>query len=197
MDRSKLQILLNDRLLNKTEHICGETRDKIMKDMHDFHNKHGIYEDVIVAMEEMAELIQVLSKVKRGKMGKDDIGVMEEIADVRLCMYEIAMFVFDLPMETLNDRTSLLISKDFGPSGYTYDAAVVAMSRMSNLSHKLGHIISGKKRFSNKSLLKGISKVNASMLALIAEYDIDLEKIRHIEDIKMERTKERLKNGTN
>lgn len=194
MNRDKLQILLNDRLLNKAEHISDDDKNKTMQKMHDFHMAHEAHEDVIVAIEEMAELTQILSKLKRGKIDKTDIGLAEEIADVRLCMYEISKFVFGLSMEALNVYTSMQVVKD---ADNKYDSTVIAMSRMGKLSHELALIVSGKKGLSDNNLMKSISKVNASMLRLLAVYDIDLEIIRHIEDIKMERTKERLKNGTN
>ena len=102
MNHDKLQILLNDKILNKAEHITDEEKHKRMCKMHAYHKAHEKYEDVMIAIEEMAELIQVLSKIKRGKMKSSDISIMEEIADVRLCMDEIANYVFDTSTESLD-----------------------------------------------------------------------------------------------
>lgn len=41
-----------------------------------------------IAMEECAELIQAISKAKRGKLDRDNL--TEEIADVRICMNWLA-----------------------------------------------------------------------------------------------------------
>lgn len=195
MNKDGLQILLNDKLLKKASHMGLEERDTLMKQMCEYHNKHSLNEDVMVAIEEMSELTQVLSKIKREKIDKKDIWLSEEIADVRLCMYEVAKFVFDLPMDVLQENTAERVKKDMQKG--TNDVAVTAMGRMGKLSHKFSLIINREKHFSNKSLIKSISKVNASMLELINEYDIDFEVVKYIEDIKMDRTRERLKNGTN
>lgn len=189
MDRSKLQILLNDKVLNKTPHIEDEEKDKTMRK---FHKKHENYEDVIIAIEEMAELTQVLSKIKRGKTDATNISIIEEIADVRLCMYQIAHYVFDMSADSMNIVRSVCIEKDENDKR---DATIIAMKRMSRLSNRLSKIID-KKDYSKSKLMHSIAKVEASMLWLIDYYELDYEKVRYVEDIKMERTKERLKNGT-
>lgn len=49
-----------------------------------------------IAMEECAELIQAISKAKRGKLNRDNL--VEEIADVRLCINWL-LSIFDIKLE--------------------------------------------------------------------------------------------------
>lgn len=193
MERDKLQILLNDKLLSKTSHIDDEDKCRVMLKMHRYHKTHEKHEDVMIAIEEMAELTQVLSKVKRGKLEEKDIAVMEEIADVRVCLHEIAYYVFDLSPVALDIVHSIYVEKDKNNQG---DAAITAMKRMSKLSNTLSKIIINNGAHSKDKLIKKIVKVEVSMLHLIDVYGLDYEWIKYIEDIKMERTKERLKNKT-
>ncbi|WP_297134071.1 MazG nucleotide pyrophosphohydrolase domain-containing protein [Terrisporobacter sp.] len=52
-----------------------------------------------IAMEECSELIQAISKGKRGKLDKDNLA--EEIADVRICMSWL-MNIFNIEFEEVN-----------------------------------------------------------------------------------------------
>ena len=47
-------------------------------------NHYGVNLQTTVCMEECAELIQAISKAKRGKLDKENM--MEEIADVLICI---------------------------------------------------------------------------------------------------------------
>ena len=54
--------------------------------------EHGIVEETVIAMEECAELIQAISKVKRyGFVGEYRDNLIEEIADVSIVIHEIMM----------------------------------------------------------------------------------------------------------
>ena len=52
-----------------------------------------------IAMEECSELIQAISKCKRGKLDKANLA--EEIADVRICMSWL-MNIFNIEFEEVN-----------------------------------------------------------------------------------------------
>lgn len=52
-----------------------------------------------IAMEECSELIQAISKGKRGKLDKDNLA--EEIADVRICVSWL-MNIFNIGFEEVN-----------------------------------------------------------------------------------------------
>lgn len=51
-------------------------------------------------MEECAELIQAISKTKRGKLDKENM--MEEIADVLICI-EMLKQIYDIPDHFIED----------------------------------------------------------------------------------------------
>ena len=54
--------------------------------------EHGIVEETVIAMEECAELIQAISKVKRyGFVGEYRDNLIEEIADVDIVITELLM----------------------------------------------------------------------------------------------------------
>lgn len=89
MDRKILEEKLNEKLETKQPHYTKQDFVKHNEDFIIFHNNHREYEDIMVCIEEMAELTQNLSKVYRGKLEMDDIAVLEEIADVKLCLEEI------------------------------------------------------------------------------------------------------------
>ena len=57
---------------------------------------HGVVLETVVAMEELAELIQAISKVKRyGFVGEYKDNLIEEIADVDIVITEL-MMMFDI-----------------------------------------------------------------------------------------------------
>ncbi|MCI7767869.1 MAG: hypothetical protein MSJ26_07840 [Oscillospiraceae bacterium] len=61
--------------------------------------EHGVVEETVIAMEECAELIQAISKVKRyGFVGEYKDNLIEEIADVDIVITELLM-VFNVTEE--------------------------------------------------------------------------------------------------
>ena len=60
---------------------------------------HGVSEETVIAMEELAELIQAISKVKRyGFVGEYKDNLIEEIADVDIVITELLM-MFDISQD--------------------------------------------------------------------------------------------------
>ena len=58
--------------------------------------EHGVAFETVIAMEECAELIQAISKVKRyGFVGEYRDNLIEEIADVNIVVLEL-MMIFDI-----------------------------------------------------------------------------------------------------
>ena len=58
--------------------------------------ENGVALETVVAMEELAELIQAISKVKRyGFVGEYKDNLIEEIADVNIVVLEL-MMIFDI-----------------------------------------------------------------------------------------------------
>ena len=57
---------------------------------------HGVSEETVIAMEECAELIQAISKVRRyGFGGQYKDNLIEELADVNIVIIEL-MMMFDI-----------------------------------------------------------------------------------------------------
>ena len=62
--------------------------------------EHGVVLETVIAMEELAELIQAISKVKRyGFVGEYRDNLIEEIADVDIVITELLMMFDILPCE--------------------------------------------------------------------------------------------------
>ena len=58
--------------------------------------ENGVVEETVIAMEECAELMQAISKVKRyGFVGEYKDNLIEEIADVNIVVLEL-MMIFDI-----------------------------------------------------------------------------------------------------
>ena len=77
--------------------------------------EHGVVLETVIAMEECAELIQAISKVKRyGFVGEYRDNLIEEIADVSIVIREIMMIfghsvgdineVIDSKIQRINSR---------------------------------------------------------------------------------------------
>ena len=65
--------------------------------------EHGVVLETVIAMEECAELIQAISKVKRyGFVGEYRDNLIEEIADVSIVIREI-MMIFGLSVGDINE----------------------------------------------------------------------------------------------
>lgn len=65
--------------------------------------QHGVVEETVIAMEECAELIQAISKVKRyGFSGEYKDNLIEEIADVSIVIREL-MMIFGLSNGDINE----------------------------------------------------------------------------------------------
>lgn len=211
MDREKLESLVKKREHDKVKHISRSEADKLMKKMHDYHDNHFKGGDVMIAIEEMAELTQVLSKLIRGKITKDDIGLLEEIVDVKCGLYEIGRNVFHLGFmnylldDDYNEEDMKLLGKKLGDMfGDDYsDLIFMAMKRMSKLQNKLSetlyHHTTGNASFDlnfRVKFYKLIMEVDKDISDIIFYFDLDKEKMKYIVDVKMERTRERVKNGT-
>lgn len=110
--------------MNKTEFMYALKRDKKLMDRERYkriikesidslqdqnpQNPRGHY-DLIICIEEMAELQQALSKKLRGN--SDTVNILEEVADVLLCIgyiQEIMGFSDDLIVSAMNVKIDRL-----------------------------------------------------------------------------------------
>ena len=94
MDQIKFKKEYENRILNSTTHI---TEDQLIEDISDFieYNKSNKEDNILmIAVEEMAELQQELSKIMRGKKeaNRDNYSLLEELADVQICIDTIKQY---------------------------------------------------------------------------------------------------------
>ncbi|MBS7389810.1 MAG: hypothetical protein KIG33_05685 [Oscillospiraceae bacterium] len=81
----------------------GEKMEKYAAILEENIKEHGIVEETVIAMEECAELIQAISKVKRyGFVGEYKDNLIEEIADVSIVIREI-MMIFGISVGDINE----------------------------------------------------------------------------------------------
>lgn len=94
MDKIKFKKEYENKILNNTPHI---TEDQLIEDISEFieYNKSNKEDNIlIIAIEEMAELQQELSKIIRGKkeVNRDNYSLLEELADVQICINTIKQY---------------------------------------------------------------------------------------------------------
>lgn len=94
MDQIKFKKEYENKILNNTPHI---TEDQLIEDISEFieYNKSNKEDNIlIIAIEEMAELQQELSKIIRGKKeaNRDNYSLLEELADVQICIDTIKQY---------------------------------------------------------------------------------------------------------
>lgn len=99
MDRQKLEIELNKRLELKEAHFSDDTVKLIHKAYAEHYKEKNVDELYSIIMEELAEFIgeltklqQMMSKLLRGKTTFDDLGLLEEIADVEVALATFKIF---------------------------------------------------------------------------------------------------------
>lgn len=108
MDRQKLDKELNKRLELGEAHFSDATVELIHKTYAEHYKEKNVDELYSIIMEELAEFIgeltklqQMMSKLLRGKTTFDDLGLLEEIADVEVALATFKIFS-DLDEDKLN-----------------------------------------------------------------------------------------------
>lgn len=86
MDANELRKQLNEKLAVRPLHRSPEDVRKSHLSYIDYHKATKPDEIYVIPMEEMAELTQHLSKIIRGKEDVTNIGFLEELADVQICI---------------------------------------------------------------------------------------------------------------
>ena len=94
MDQIKFKKEYENKILNNTPYI---TEDQLIEDISDFieYNKSNKEDNILmIAVEEMAELQQELSKILRGKKeaNRNNYSLLEELADVQICIDTIKQY---------------------------------------------------------------------------------------------------------
>lgn len=94
MDQIKFKKEYENKILNNTPYI---TEDQLIEDISDFieYNKSNKEDNILmIAVEEMAELQQELSKIMRGKKesNRNNYSLLEELADVQICIDTIKQY---------------------------------------------------------------------------------------------------------
>ena len=92
MDSKELYEQLQKKLKERPAHLAPD----VVRESHhayiDYHVNKKYDEIYVIPMEEMAELTQHLSKIIRNKEGIDDIGFLEELVDVQICIVNLRIF---------------------------------------------------------------------------------------------------------
>lgn len=105
MDRKQFKKELDELLYHQKQPLTKEEKTKIIEDsiqkLSEEDPTHMVgFTDVIIVMEELSELTKELSKALRYSIGKtpapyDITGIIEELADVSLCL-EYIKIIFDI-----------------------------------------------------------------------------------------------------
>lgn len=92
MDAIELNTQLQQKLKERPAHISADVAKEMHQSYIDYHLATKPDEIYIIPMEEMAELTQHLSKIIRGKENMQNIGLLEELVDVQICLDNLRMF---------------------------------------------------------------------------------------------------------
>lgn len=93
MNRNDLIMEYRRRKSNRLKHFSRKEKAEIYNAVVDSYRKKNVYEFYSVCMEEMGELTQKISKHLRGKIGDNDVEILEEIADVQICLETLKVFM--------------------------------------------------------------------------------------------------------
>lgn len=114
MNRNDLIMEYRRRKSNHLKHFGRKEKAEIYKAVVDSYRKRNVYEFYSVCMEEMGELTQKISKHLRGKIGDNDVEILEEIADVQIYLEALKVFmntdsedmayIEDVKLNRLKDR---------------------------------------------------------------------------------------------
>lgn len=114
MEIDELEKKVKKKVKKNAPHLTTEEKEKIHRSYLDYHKKHN--EDIIYAipMEEMAELTQHLSKLLRNKEEFNNLALLEEMADVQICLdnlkilmdtdEELLKYIEDVKMERVKKK---------------------------------------------------------------------------------------------
>ena len=193
MDRKVLEDALNHKYDNNVRHMIGDERDKIFKAGSE--KLQDGERDFAAAIEEMCELSQLLTKIIRGCSTSEDLELelMEEIADVRITL-EILHYRFkfkksELIVSAQNMYSIVIYDRQCAPNDTIFNA-------LTELS-KLIYLCAFRSSCTNYLVKEYFVHVYAEIYGLISKFNINEKKLRYIEDIKLERIRDRLKNGEN
>jgi hypothetical protein len=193
MKKELLQELVNERMKHNIPHKT-ENDKRFAVSLCTNYNEckhHNI--QIVIAIEEISELIQQLSKLKRGKIDGEDISLIEEIGDVDLSLYFIIVGfcyysseVFDINF--MRPATQF----DIGDN----DVVFTAISSLLELSSELSSILLNERDIEDLTTYRVLSKIAFAykcIRSVMLYYQVDTEKVFYCEDIKLERDVERCK----
>ena len=193
MDRKVLEDALNHKYDNNIGNMTDDERDKILKVTSE--KLQDGERDFAAAIEEMCELSQLLTKIIRGRSTSEDLELelMEEIADVRITL-EILHYRFrfkksELIVSAQNMYSIIIYDRQCAPNDTIFNA-------LTELS-KLIYLCAFRSSCTNYLVKEYFVRVYAEIYGLISKFNINEKKLRYIEDIKLERIRDRLKNGEN
>ena len=110
MDINEFSSKLDYKRNNNIAHISED----IIKLAHisyiDYLNKSNPDEILVIPMEEKAELTQHLSKIVRKKETADNLGLLEELADVQICIDNLKQY-FNIDEETFKYAIDVKLDK--------------------------------------------------------------------------------------
>lgn len=188
MNKERFAAKLGEKLQNTPEHL---TDDQIKEILYLRNKNSESYEGdpaliPTITIEEMSELLQVLSKIRRGLLPRNAIELYEEIVDVWICIYDLYVYVFKI-----NDQMrvpSIEKLKDKVPK--SFDPALAIMQHVGLATMGLVHCINAKVTSGDMVELY-IATLEDSIYDLILAYDLDVDKLLYVYDIKLERVYER------
>ena len=196
MERNSLLNKLIYKNGNKEEHMSLQQHKEILQT--GSIKLQPNQRDVAVAIEEISELVQLFTKILRGRQSVSnlELELMEEISDVKISL-ETFSCRFNKDIEDIETDSLLVYTADNNKydNSYTiYVAIKIVLIELLKLSNSLALSLYFD-YFSSDWVYKDIIAIYKELNGLIKKLNLDIEKIKYIEDIKLERVSARIRNG--
>lgn len=171
----------------KNEPISEEL---IAKSKKEFYNYHKDINTCVICMEEMGELTQALSNFSLGFIKENDLNILEEIVDVKICLDEI-IYAFKISEYIIKDKKD----KNLVALENNFDINLVTVKAMAEFTQTLSKFLREKIGKHDDLLLNKLAYVDNCLEKLIDIYNIDTKVLQAIKNVKIKRNLERFKNA--
>lgn len=182
MDRETLSIKIEEELKNLEIDTALVEKSKVA-----FYETNKDTRTCIIAMEEMTELTQALISYLMEEIPSDDLNILEEVVDVRICLEEI-IYGFKMNEEAILEKKESL--RDSSKKSET-ETIFVCIREMAELSQILSKFLREKITRNDESILERLVIVDNLLDEIEEVFNLNKDVLQAIVNIKIKRNIER------
>lgn len=201
MEKELLLEEIEKRKNTKTKHKTKEEKKELYERIYRAARENDRKSDILIGIEECAELTQCITKICRKRMNQTDIAVYEEMSDVKMALNEIVSEIFKVKDDEKEKiikeaKKSFICDKDSLEQNLLYDLQKISMELVKtnlilSLTEKDNPNV---KAWLKDSVVLATANVMTGIEALRNKYEMDNEILEYIEDIKLDRFIQRQEN---